>query len=511
MNIRITLLKYWQEKPLLLILLVSGFFRLLAVIFSKGYGMHDDHFLVVEAAQSWVDGADYNNWIPGITKTVTQPTGHPLIYSGLHYLLFRFLQFIGIYDPQIKMYFVRFILAIYSMAIIYFGYKIADKLSGIKAAKTIGFLLGLLWFMPMMSVRNLIEFSCIPPLMYATWLVVKNEGKDKLIPFLYVGLLLGLGFNIRFQTVIFIGGFGLAMLILKRWKESILIVFGFLIVTVIVQACTDMIVWKKPFMELTEYIRYNMENANTYGVQKWYNYLLLIAGIMVPPISLFIIFGYGYIIFKDWKKYLILFLPAFLFFVSHSSFPNKQERFILPAIPFIITLGYIGWMEFQDKSLFWQRNTKLLRGCWIFFWILNCIPLVVVSVSYSKKSRVESMVYLSHKTDIKYIMIEESQHDDCMMPPLFYLRKWGHVFNINKNYPLDSFKVHEMTNPVSQRTNYIVFVQEDDIGKRINAMKTLFPNLTYENTVEPGFLDKFMHTINPRNTNYVCFIYKTNE
>jgi len=511
MNIKNIITNYWQEKPLLSILIASGFFRLLAVLFSKGFGMFDDHFLVIEAAQSWVDGTDYNDWIPGITKTVTHPSGHPLLYPGLHYLFFRFLQAIGIFDPQIKMYIVRFLLAVYSMSIVYFGYKTAERLSGIKAAKTIGLLLGLLWFMPNISVRNLVEFSCIPPLMYATWLVIKNEGKGKLTPFLFIGFLLGLAFNIRFQTVTFIGGFGLAMLLMKKWKECILIIIGFLLCIAIVQACTDMVIWKKPFMELTEYIRYNMENATTYGVQKWYNYFLLLGGILIPPISLFIFFGFGYSVLIDRKKYLILFLPAFLFFVSHSTFPNKQERFIFPAIPFIITLGYIGWAEFQNRSLFWQRNTKLLRACWIFFWILNCIPLAVVSVSYSKRSRVESMVYLSHKTDIRYIMIEETQHENNMQAPLFYLRKWGHVFELNKNYPLDSFKVHEMTNPVSQRPNYIIFVQEDNIEKRISDMKTVFPKLSYETTVEPGFLDKFMHTINPKNTNYTCYIYSTNE
>ncbi len=511
MKLRNTIQNYWQEKPLLLILFMSAFFRLLAAIFSKGYGMHDDHFLVIEAAQSWVDGTDYNDWIPGITKTVTHPSGHPLLYSGLHYLLFRFLQAIGIFDPQIKMYVVRFILALYSLSIVYFGYRIAEKLSGIKAAKTVGLLLGLLWFMPNMSVRSLVELSCIPPLLYATWLVIKNEGNGKLIPFLFIGFLLGIGFNIRFQTVTFIGGFGLALLLLKRWKESIFVIFGFILCIVIVQACTDMIIWKKPFMELTEYIRYNIESATTYGVQKWYNYFLLLGGILIPPISLFIYFGFGYSMFNNWKKHLILFLPSLLFFIAHSSFPNKQERFIFPAIPFIITLGIIGWMEFQNGSLFWQRNPKLMRGCWIFFWVLNCIPLAVVSVSYSKRSRVESMVYLSHKTDIKYIMIEESQHDDFMQPPLFYLRKWGHVFDVTKNNPLDSFKVMVMTNPIAQRPNYIVFVQEDNIEKRVSDMKTVFPKLSYETTIEPGFLDKFMHRINPRNTNYICFIYKTND
>ena len=37
--------------------------------------MHDDHFLVIEAAQSWVDGEDYNKWLPKNRKDGA-PTGH---------------------------------------------------------------------------------------------------------------------------------------------------------------------------------------------------------------------------------------------------------------------------------------------------------------------------------------------------------------------------------------------------------------------------------------------------
>jgi hypothetical protein len=119
------ILKYWQEKPLLCILFLAGFFRLLAVIFSKGYGMHDDHFLVIEAAQSWVDGYDYNNWMPTITKGLTTPSGHSLLYPGFHYFLFRFLEFLGMTDPQSKMYVVRLLHAVLSMSVVYLGFRMA--------------------------------------------------------------------------------------------------------------------------------------------------------------------------------------------------------------------------------------------------------------------------------------------------------------------------------------------------------------------------------------------------
>ena len=111
--------KMWEDKPLLLILLVGGFFRILSVIFSKGYGMHDDHFLVIEAAGSWANGFDYNDWLPNGRFVHPVPSGHSFFYCGLHYFLFRFLKFIGLNDPQGEMYVVRFLHAVLSLSLIH--------------------------------------------------------------------------------------------------------------------------------------------------------------------------------------------------------------------------------------------------------------------------------------------------------------------------------------------------------------------------------------------------------
>ena len=55
----------WQatswSRPLMPILVAAIVLRFCAAWFSEGYLMHDDHFLVVEAAASWADGEDYNN------------------------------------------------------------------------------------------------------------------------------------------------------------------------------------------------------------------------------------------------------------------------------------------------------------------------------------------------------------------------------------------------------------------------------------------------------------------
>jgi len=44
----------WADQPLTIIMGLAVLFRLLAAIFARGWGMLDDHYLAVEAPQSWV-------------------------------------------------------------------------------------------------------------------------------------------------------------------------------------------------------------------------------------------------------------------------------------------------------------------------------------------------------------------------------------------------------------------------------------------------------------------------
>ncbi|MFZ0389091.1 MAG: hypothetical protein WAN36_01425 [Calditrichia bacterium] len=45
-----TLQLFWERHPLIIILGLGLLVRLIAAIFSKGYGMSDDHFLVIQIA-----------------------------------------------------------------------------------------------------------------------------------------------------------------------------------------------------------------------------------------------------------------------------------------------------------------------------------------------------------------------------------------------------------------------------------------------------------------------------
>ncbi len=509
MQLRQAIRNLWEEKPLVLIMFAAIFFRLIAVVFSKGFAFHDDEFLVLDPAGSWVDGFDYNAWLGGRPSMNNAPEGPSLFFPGLHYLVLKYLKWRGVMDPQYRMYILRSLLALWSLIIVRVGYKIANFYSGKKVAKQVGLLLAVLWFMPMLSVRDLVEMFCIPPLLLATWMTINPKRKDRLITYMWVGVLCGIAFNTRFQTAMFTGGLGLVLMFRKNWKHFFMFGFFFVATFVAFQGGVDMYIWGRPFAEFRAYIEYNINNNRGYPFGPWYNYFLVIGGILIPPISLFLMFGF----FKSWKKYTVLFLPAFCFFAFHSIFPNKQERFILPIVPFVIILGCIGWNEFVTSSKFWQKHPSVLKGFWVFFWIVNCMALPIVSTMYSKKTRVESMYYLYGKKDLKNFMVEESNRGSVTQSPMFYTGRWNfspreitNEHSLKQDY-LDILHVPDtMIHP-----NYVFFFGKEQIEERIAAFQKMYPHSSYQTTIEPSFVDLVVWKLNPINRNETVYIYKFDD
>lgn len=496
----------WNKQPLLLILVVGLILRLVSVAFAKGFGMHDDHFLVIEAAQSWADGSDYNNWLPG-SKVNAQPTGHSMFYVGLHYFLFTFLNFIHLDNPQAKMFVVRLLHALLSMFVIYFGYKITEKLSNKTIAKNTALLLAVLWIMPWLSVRNLVEVVCIPFLITGIWMILNYESKKNEVSYLILsGIVLGFGMNIRYQTSIFIFGIILSLLIEKKWRKTIFVSFGIALSFMVIQGFTDYYIWKKPFAEFIEYVKYNIASKDIYVTNSWYTYILLLLGIFIPPISIFLLIGF----FSSLKKkYLILFIPSLLFLVFHSMFPNKQERFIIPMIPFYIILGMIGWNAIINKSNYLQRHTKAIYYSWIFFWIINILMLPVISTMYSKRARVESMTYLSKYQNIKMLLLEDSNHESAKMPPEFYLGQWISVWEVNKTKNIDTLRYYMKISAEIYHPKHVLFFEDKNLARRIKGIKEVFPKLKFEKVIEPGLVDNILYILNPINANQTIYIFRT--
>jgi hypothetical protein len=491
-----SLREFWQNNTLLSIMLLAVVFRLLAAIFAKGYSMNDDHFVVIHVAQRWIDG--FNDWFDK-----DHPSGFSLVYTGLHYILFYMLKMIGITDPVIKMYVVRFLHAAYSLLTVYFGYKIALQISNKRIAANVGILLAIFWLMPFMSVRNLNEMVCVPPMMAGFYYILKAGGENERKYWIYGGILFGLAFAIRYQTILIPGGVGLVLLFQKEWKHFGYFTLGTVFGLFILQGMVDWIFWGKPFAAFAQYAFYNVEHRHDYVTGPWYNYILLILGVLIPPISIAYFFGF----LRALKKLAILFWPAFIFLAFHSLFPNKQERFILPILAMIIILGSVGWQQFILESKFWKSKRNTIKVTNIWFWTINTILLLVLTFTFTKKTLVEPMIYLSENEKVRAVIFQYDRHG---MPwfPRFYMERKIPIFRYSKDHDPEKFlqRIKDAETP----PNYVFFFGQENLESRIlNLEQMLKFNLEFDKRIDPSLIDFIMHKLNPRhNLNLTSYIYR---
>jgi len=347
-----SIIKYFNERPLQAVMLLALFVRLLAVFFAKGYMMHDDHFFTVEPTASWAAGSDFNNWLPSSDINNPHPGPVSFFYLGFLTLFFKIFQFIGIENPDTQMYIMRLIHALYSLLIVYYGFKITELLSNKKNALLAGILLALIAILPNFSVRNLVETVCIPPLVIGYWILLKNARKQeqpsslskivgirsvqwKLKTIIVAAFIMGLTVGVRYQAGLWVALVGLVILIQSNFKNAL--VFGVAsFFSFFITQIDDVILWGgEPFQHLKGYFNYNAEHRYDYPGSP-YAYLSFISVFILPPVSLFLVFGF----FRKFKKNLIITLPTFGFVCPRSGLyyfiffflTNKKDSFFLHCL-----------------------------------------------------------------------------------------------------------------------------------------------------------------------------------
>jgi hypothetical protein len=468
--------------------------RLIAVVFSQGYGMHDDHFLIIESSSSWANGADYNDWLPWSKGNDGHPEGHSFSYVGLNYCYFAIMKLVGFSDPKMLMLFNRLIHALASLVVVWYGMKIAEKISTRKNAVRIGWILALLWVMPNLSVRNLVEIAAVPFLVFGTWMLIKGSKSSYL---LIGGLFIGMAVSFRYQIGVFAIGLAIVYLFKKELKSFFLFSLGTCITFILTQGLVDGLIWGYPFAELMAYVTYNMKEGTQYLPNSNYGmYFYVLAGCLLFPLGILMLIGF----FKAARKFPLIFIPTILFILFHTFYPNRQERFVLSILPFFIILGVIGISLFKEGSFFKRIEKFSYRA----FWVLNILLLFIVSTMYSKQSRVESMYFLT-TTDAtnELILAEGSATGDLSMLPKFYANNWKcGVYELTDLNQLKDFE----DNPAF---DFIYFFDEKSLQKRINIYKKLFPKMHLVKKCYPSFMDALLHKINPRNTNEYIEIWAT--
>ena len=525
------------------ILLAALIFRLIASILSQGYGMHDDHFLIIEAASSWSDGFDYNNWLPWSPENKGYPDGHSFSYVGLNYVFFVIFKFFGCLDPKLLMIFNRLFHALFSMLTVYFGMKITEKYATKKEAVTVGWILALLWLFPFLAVRNLVEMTCVPFLMWGVWLIFKDKN---LRSFLLAGLLVGMAVSFRYQVGVFAFGIATYYFFRWEWKKFALFCLGVVLTFSLTQGVVDYFIWGYPFAELSGYIIYNMHEGTQYMANtNYFMYFYVIFGILLVPLGLLLAFGIfsypkkqwtvmipaGIMLllhiylakFQGWFLLLVftvllvyalrgkfralstdwlIYLPTLFFILFHTFYPNRQERFVLSVVPFVIILGIVAIYKLRTNP-FWDKTWII---SWRAFWVLNIPLLLFFTFTSTKKSRIDAMYALHDKhIDYQNILLEASGKSSTSLMPKFYANSWHCTF-AQREEPTEPMDVYP-----GSRYDYIFFFGEDLLQKRIHDYQKMYPKMRLIKRCEPSTIDKVLFKLNPKNTNQYIEVWKTNR
>lgn len=468
----------YKDHPLRVIIAIAFLFRLMAAIFSRGYAFTDDHFFVIEEAEQWIQGNGGFQpwWDPYITNAQRIP--HSTFYTFLHFLFFQFLHFIGFESIEGKMFLVRLIHAVYSLSIVYLGFKITRKLSSIHHAIQAAWILALLWLSPFLSVRNLVEWVSIPPLL---WVVYKTLENKRIQDFWLVGIVASLAFVVRYQTALFTGTLGLCILYQYGWKKGLSVLGGFFIGATLFSGLLDGFLFGQPFHELIGYVEYNMTHSGEYPNGPWYQFILVILGLFGLILPIF----WAKNIAKDWRKYSVLLLPFLVFFLFHSYFPNKQERFILPIVPIWVIMGVVSTQGI--KTVGYLRAKQL-------FWILNIPLLLVLTFSSTKTVKMDSMLYLREK-GVKHFAIESSNEKQMEFIPQFYWNEWNNYQHFMPRCQaacfFDSVKVGSRPMP-----EMILFFNDRNLEERVSNLKK-FVVIQLDTIINSSLLDQLIHKLNP--------------
>lgn len=269
----------------------------------------------------------------------------------------------------------------------------------------------------------------------------------------------------------------------------------------IIEVIPDLIVWGEPFVEMKTFFKNSTDYLFHITKTPWI-YISIVTLILafIPPASFMLLFGF----FKSAKKNLITFLPVLLFIIYYTIFPNKNEIYILPAIPLFVITGTAGWFSFKDTSSFWRKNKPLHKYLWLFTGIVNFIVLFFTLTTYSNKAEVKSMQYISGFKDTDLIIIEDSNNNNYRRPAIFYAKYWPKYMVINKNNSIDD-RLVEMSD---RNVDFIIFRGKENLEKRVEVMTKHYPGIQYETTFEPSILDIFYKKIRGYQQNGSVIVYK---
>jgi len=445
-----------EGKWLRRVLLAAAVVRLIAAAFSEGYIMSDDHFLAVEPVSSWVHGENYHNWFPNEYNHIDHAQPFSYAYYFLNFLILKCCALIGIINPFIQAFVLRLVHAALSLWGVYLFVKLAERLIA-----WVQWRMYAIWFwvfggvVTVFSVHQLVETACIPFVLLAYLYVLKYFDHERMSILIIAALAFSFSVGMRYQLVFFPLTLGMYLLWKRKWSGAVLFGIFFTLGFALTQI-DNLLFWHKPiYQHLLDYQSYNSAHFADYP-SNVFSYFALISYYIFPVVTVVFILslwrGKGALQgvsqgsskgalqgpAEGASQIIAIIIGISVFIVFHLLFPNRQERFLLPAVPFVLLL----MIRTISKRYPCEAPST---GPWINRAMRWSIYLsIVYTLGYSffipKSKYLEASFALYERGDFQNIVIDNWKGEESVWLPMHYLGKFVHPFSMTNKKSLDQLK-----------------------------------------------------------------------
>ena len=429
------------------------------------------------------------------------------LFPGVIGAIMAVTEGIGVHDPGVTMLIIRLIQGVYSLFVVYFVYRILERVSSREGAILGGLLAAAFFAMPVTAVHQLEESVCQAPLLAACWWWQRAEAGDRPSAGWSAlgGAALGIALILRLPLIGFAGVF-VVLALLRRASVVVKLAFlGGLACVIVLQGYGNALVnhqWGYSFIHrlgaMLDPREMVLESGGYPSGPPW-QYILTLLAALIPPVSILLLAA----AVQGARRLSMLGGATLAFLVSHSVIANKQERFLLPILPilFILIAAGLPWLVTQIRS------RRLYRGMWWYFWTVNAALLLVLTFSFSKKDRVAPLLYVYRRHDATGVLV--AQYNQTFGVPEYYLGRPRPLLAILQKRDTAAL-TPEWVRDTGTVINYVVLYSDTpDADSQILA-GSLHRKLVLLTTITPSLTDRLAHAINPRhNKARTAAIYTT--
>lgn len=208
------------------------------------------------------------------------------------------------------------------------------------------------------STRALIENMSLPFFTVAVVLLVLygTEGRRSWLLLSVVSLTIAS--LARFQVGIAIAAFVAVPIVRRAWSDLAWLL-GASIVLFVLSGWVDFLLRGSFHHSLRVYFEYNARYASTFGVTRWYAYVVLLAAAALPPLLIGRYRGF------PWREYGQKLWPLVaavaVFVLVHSAIPHKEDRFLVPVhAAYFALLAPLSAYLTRRRALGWRTVTFLV-------------------------------------------------------------------------------------------------------------------------------------------------------